>query len=114
MAAKSPLTPQHTGWFMTSTNHYQKKLIEGAIPLEATNTAAGRENNIHTGLPANLHTWWSRKPLGVARAALFCSLVDDPGESLPDAAATAKRDYLFSIAAALADIENSDNADLLD
>jgi len=60
---------------MTSTNKYKKKLIEVAIPLEAINTAAGIENNIHTGLPANLHTWWSRKPLGVARAALFASLV---------------------------------------
>ena len=34
----------------------RKKLIEVALPLDAINKAAQDENNIHTGLPANLHT----------------------------------------------------------
>jgi putative DNA methylase len=61
---------------------HMKKLIEVALPLDEINEAANKENNIHTGLPANLHTWWSRKPLGMARSIIFSSLVDDPGEYL--------------------------------
>jgi len=90
----------------------RKKLIEVALPLDAINKAAHTENNIHTGLPSNLHTWWSRKPLGVARAILFGSLVDDPGEYLPADRATSKRDELFSIMAAIADVERSDEKEL--
>src|ERR1035437_35954 len=91
----------------------KKKLIEVALPLDEINKAAHKENNIHTGLPANLHTWWSRKPLGVARAIIFSSLVDDPDEYLPAEQAAAKRDELFSIVSRLADIESSDDAELL-
>jgi putative DNA methylase len=90
----------------------RKKLIEVALPLDAINKAAHTENNIHTGLPSNLHTWWSRKPLGVARAVIFGSLVDDPGEYLPADRAASKRDELFSIMAELADVERGDDKDL--
>lgn len=48
-----------------------KKLIEVSIPLEAINDACVNEKFIRTGHPANLHQWWSRKPLVVARAVLF-------------------------------------------
>ena len=65
---------------MTTTATFKRKIIEVALPLDAINSAASREKNIHTGLPANLHTWWARKPLGVARSTLFASLVDDPSE----------------------------------
>lgn len=92
---------------MTSANNIKKKLIEVAIPLEAINTAAGVENNIHTGLPSNLHTWWSRKPLGVARATLFASLVNDPSEECESAEEEeARRAHLFKIIAQLADVES--------
>ena len=91
----------------------RKKLIEVALPLDEINKAAHDENNIHTGLPSNLHTWWSRKPLGVARAILFSSLVDDPADDLPETEADQKRRELFAIAAALADISNNDNDELL-
>ena len=90
----------------------RKKLIEVALPLNEINKAAHEENNIHTGLPSNLHTWWARKPLGVARAVLFSNLVDDPAEYLPDDKAELKRQHLLQIAARLADVQNAD-ADLL-
>ncbi len=79
-----------------------KKLIEVALPLDEINKAAKREKNIHTGLPSNLHTWWSRKPLGIARAIIFSSLVDDPGEHLPGKKAEKKRKELFEIVSKLA------------
>lgn len=92
----------------------KKKLIEIALPLEAINRAAQDENNIHTGLPANLHTWWSRKPLGVARAVIFSSLVDDPGEYLSGEQAVSKREALFSIVEQLADVNAGANKELLE
>ena len=93
--------------------HRRKKLIEVALPLAAINEAAQRENNIHTGLPANLHAWWSRKPIGVARSVLFASLVDDPEEYLEPEQAEAKREHLFSVVSRLADVANSDDKSLL-
>src|ERR1700759_3801987 len=78
MAAKSPFTPQHTGWFMTSTNKNKKKLIEVSIPLEAINKASAREKSIRHGHPSTLHLWWARRPLAACRAVLFAQLVDDP------------------------------------
>ena len=99
---------------MTSTNNYKKKLIEVAIPLDAINKAAGIENNIHTGQPANLHTWWSRKPLGVARAALFASLVTDPSEEGISAdEEDVRRAHLFRIVERLADFESGVDEDIL-
>ena len=61
-----------------------RKLIEVALPLAAVNAAGRAEKAVpKKGHPATMHLWWSRKPLGVARAALFASLVDDPS-SRPD------------------------------
>jgi putative DNA methylase len=91
----------------------KKKLIDVALPLEEINKAANMEKNIHTGLPANLHAWWARKPLGVARAIIFSSLVDDPGEYLPEEQAGTKRDELLSIVSRLASIESSNDEELL-
>ncbi len=64
---------------------YRKKLIEVALPLTELSEACSEEKQIHTGLPPNLHAWWSRKPLAVARAVLLASILDDPGDG-PDAA----------------------------
>lgn len=58
----------------------RKKLIEVALPLEAINEASAREKSIRHGHPSTLHLWWSRKPLAAARAVIFASLVDDPGD----------------------------------
>ncbi len=50
-----------------------------ALPLEVVNAAGRAEKAVpKKGHPATMHLWWSRKPLGVARAVLFASLVDDP------------------------------------
>ncbi len=96
------------------TAPYKKKLIEVAIPLDAINRAAGVENNIHTGLPSNLHTWWSRKPLGVARAALFASLVDDPSEEgLTEEQEDQRRDHLFGLLQRLAEVDSGSDEELI-
>jgi putative DNA methylase len=57
---------------------YRKKLIEVALPLEAINREAVRENYIYRGNPSAVHKWWAQRPLAVCRAVLFASLVDDP------------------------------------
>lgn len=98
---------------MTVSNSPRKKLIEVALPLDAINAFAHKETNIHTGLPSNLHVWWSRKPLGIARAVIFASLVDDPSEYLSPSEAEKKRAELFTLTAALSDVTNGDNEALL-
>lgn len=95
----------------------RKKLIEVALPLEAINKAASREKDIHVGHPANLHTWWSRKPLAACRAVLFAQLVDDPS-SHPETFRTedsqsAERDRLFEILKRLVQWEHSNNPQTL-
>ncbi|TAJ16242.1 MAG: DUF1156 domain-containing protein, partial [Dehalococcoidia bacterium] len=59
---------------------YRRKLIEVAIPLDDINRESAREKAIRHGHPSTLHLWWARRPLASARAVLFCSLIDDPGE----------------------------------
>jgi putative DNA methylase len=85
----------------------QRKLIEVALPLEAINAAGRAEKSVpRKGSPATLHLWWSRKPLGVSRAVLFASLIDDPS-SHPDRfpseeAQAAERERLFELVRVLA------------
>lgn len=67
-----------------------RKLIEVALPLEAINKEASREKSIRHGHPSTLHLWWARRPLASARAVLFASLVDDPGED-------GERERLFAL-----------------
>jgi putative DNA methylase len=85
---------------------YRKKLIEVALPLEAINAAAVRENYIYRGNPSAIHKWWAQRPLAVCRAVLFASLVDDPDSdpeyrspngSLDEDRAGAKRAELFNL-----------------
>jgi putative DNA methylase len=76
---------------------YRKKLIEVALPLDAINAEAAREKSIRHGHPSTLHLWWARRPLAACRAVLFASLVDDPGNDLPDKEAEAERKRLFGI-----------------
>ncbi|MFZ0451665.1 MAG: DUF1156 domain-containing protein, partial [Desulfatiglandaceae bacterium] len=58
--------------------HYNKKLIEVALPLDAINKESAREKSIRHGHPSTLHLWWARRPLAACRAVLFAQLVDDP------------------------------------
>ncbi|RMH56278.1 MAG: DUF1156 domain-containing protein [Deinococcus-Thermus bacterium] len=83
-----------------------KKLIEVALPLEAINRQASREKSIRHGHPSTLHLWWARRPLAAARAVLFASLVDDPGEYLPPEQAERERERLFGLLERLVDWDN--------
>ncbi len=95
-----------------------RKLIEVAFPLEAVNAAGRAEKAVpKKGHPATMHLWWSRKPLGVTRAALFASLVDDPS-ARPDlypteAAQQEERRRLLALTEELCRWERSDDPDLL-
>jgi len=93
---------------------YRKKLIEVALPLEAINAACADEKSVpRKGHPATVHLWWARRPLAACRAVLFASLVDDPGNDLPEAEANHERQKLFNLLERLVRYENSDDASLL-
>ncbi len=97
-----------------------KKLIEVALPLDAINVAAAREKSIRFGI-RELHLWWARRPLAVARAVIFTQMVNDPswkwelehpGEIPPNhikASWAASRNRLFAIIKDLVTWENTAN-----
>ncbi len=76
---------------------YRKKLIEVALPLDAINRACVDDKNRKTGHIRNIHKWFAPMPLPAWRAILFSSLVDDPGNSLPEKQAAKERKRLFGI-----------------
>ncbi|QZA33771.1 DUF1156 domain-containing protein [Hydrogenibacillus sp. N12] len=86
---------------------YRKKLIEVALPLEAINHYSSKEKSIRHGHPSTLHLWWARRPLAAARAVLFASLVDDPGNDLPPEAAAKERERLHRLIERLVKWENA-------
>lgn len=95
-----------------------RKLIEVALPLEAVNAAGRAEKAVpKKGHPATMHLWWSRKPLGVARAVLFASLVDDPSarpdEFLTEAEQDHERRQLMKLIEGLCRWERSGDVALL-
>ncbi|HPO87568.1 MAG TPA: DUF1156 domain-containing protein [Candidatus Hydrogenedentes bacterium] len=92
---------------------FSKKLIEVSLPLMEINREASREKYIHDGHPSTLHTWWARRPLAACRAVLFASLVDDPGEYLPESEAQAERQRLFRLVEDLVKWENSNDEEVL-
>lgn len=94
---------------------YGPKLIEVALPLAAINAAAAREKSNCPGHPSTLHLWWARRPVAVARAMIWASLVDDPSgdPSLSAAEQDAERARLFGILAELVRWENSNDAGTL-
>jgi putative DNA methylase len=92
---------------------YRKKLIEVALPLDAINAESAREKSIRHGHPSTLHLWWARRPLAACRAVLFASLVDDPGEYLPEEEAKKERERLFRLIEQLVKWENSNNEAVL-
>ncbi|MDR1870458.1 MAG: DUF1156 domain-containing protein [Deltaproteobacteria bacterium] len=87
------------------------------MPLEAINKASSREKSIRHGHPATLHIWWARRPLAVARAILFASIINDPSsrpERFPTLEAQeAERQRLFEIIKKLVVWENSNDQRLL-
>lgn len=99
-----------------------KKLIEVALPLDAINEAAIRENYIYKGNPSAIHKWWAQRPLAVARAVIFAQLVNDPGfqqgggfrfgKNKKEAAEERKR--LFKLIEDLVKWENTANEEVLE
>jgi len=92
---------------------YRKKLIEVALPLEEINKQSAREKSIRHGHPSTLHLWWARRPLAACRAVLFASLVDDPGEYLPEEEARQERQRLFRLIEELVNWDNINNEKVL-
>ena len=56
----------------------RRKLIEVYLPVGAIGEASAAEMTQKTGHPGQLHQYWARRPLSLARAVLFAQLVDDP------------------------------------
>src|SRR5688572_28603819 len=95
----------------------RRKLIDLALPLEAINKAAVRENYIYRGNPSALHKWWAQRPLAAARAVVFAQMVDDPS-ALSDLFLTEKkqekeRERLFRIIEDLVKWENTTDEEVL-
>lgn len=94
-----------------------KKLIEVALPLEAINTACEREKSIRHGHPSSIHLWWARRPLAVARAVIWASLIDDPSshpETFPtEDSQKIERERLFKILENYVVWENSNDEEII-
>ena len=96
----------------------RKKLIETAMPVSKINSESEREKTARNGMPSNIHIWWTRDSMAVARTALFESLVDDPAEN-PELFPSqdeqdAERQRLLRIAESLSEIESADRKEILD
>ncbi len=95
-----------------------KKLIEVALPLEKINAEAAREKSIRHGHPSTLHLWWARRPLAVARAVIWASLVDDPSAHpemfVNEDEQKAERERLFRILEKLVVWENSNDVKIIE
>ena len=64
------------------------------------------------GHPQTIHPFFARRPLAAARAVLFASLVDDPGNSLPEKEAKKERQRLHKLIGELVKWENTDNTSI--
>lgn len=62
-------------------NDESLRLIEDCLPLETISERASREKAQRVGNLASLHTWWGRKPLIAARAAVYAALVPAPHDA---------------------------------
>ena len=89
-----------------------KKLIEVSIPLDSINRSCTKEKHIMQGHPQTIHPFFARRPLAAARAVLFASLVDDPGNSLPEKEAKKERQRLHKLIGELVKWENTDNTSI--
>jgi adenine-specific DNA methylase len=64
-----------------------KRLIEEDFPIFEVGQASAEEKGVPEGYISTLHIWWARRPLAACRAAIFASLVPDPGtltEQIPE------------------------------
>ena len=98
--------------------HFNRKLIEVALPLSEINDAAAKEKNRKVGKPQQIHHWWAGRPIVACRAVLFAQLVDDPSAH-PDKFPTEEdqvkeRERLFEILRQLIQWENSANERIMD
>jgi putative DNA methylase len=75
----------------------RRKLIETSLPLEAIARQVRRDTAV-----SPLHLWWSHKPGPACRAVVLASLLDDPGEGLPESEAAARRAELADLVARVA------------
>jgi len=99
-----------------------KKLIEVALPLDAINAAAVRENYIYKGNPSAIHKWWAQRPLAAARSVIFAQMVNDPGYQqgggfrygVNKEKAQIERERLFKIIGDLVQWESIDNEEVLE
>ena len=95
-----------------------KKLIETAMPVSKVNSEIEREKTTRNGIPSNVHIWWTRDPMAVARASIFEALVDDPSghpDMFPSQDDQDKeRDRLLQIVKSLSEIESIDSKDILE
>lgn len=92
-----------------------KKLIEVALPLGPINEAGYREQTIKRGKPTQMHKWFAARPMSIARAVLWASLVDDPSndESLSLQQQADERERLFQILKDLVKWENTNNESVI-
>lgn len=65
---------------MEGSGDMRRRLIEESLPIRELSVEGAREKNIRHGHPSGIHQWWARRPLVASRAAVFASLVDDPGD----------------------------------
>ena len=73
---------------------HRRKLIETDWPLNDISRQSVKEKALTHGHPQTLHRWWARRPLAACRAALFASIVDDPGDcydEFPDEEAVSRK-----------------------
>src|SRR6266567_5287875 len=104
-----------------------RKLIEVALPLDATNEeSARRKRKAPAGYPTTLHKWWAQRPVSAVRAVIFGQLVNDPswkweldhpGEIPPNhlkATWAKSRKRLFSIIEDLVKWDNTTNEPVLE
>ena len=89
-----------------------KKLIEVSIPLVSINRACKKEIPVIQGHPKSIHPFFARRPLAASRAVLFASLVDDPGNSLPEKEAKKERQRLHKLIEDMVKWENTDNTSI--
>lgn len=93
---------------------YKPKLIEVALPLASINAEAASDKGIRAH-PQSLHRWWARRPLAVARAMIWASLVDDPSgdEELSAEEQGEERERLFRLLERLILWENCNDTETL-
>lgn len=91
---------------------YKKKLIEVTMPLDIINLASAREKSLRHGNISTMHLWWSRKPICAAKAVIFASLIDDPGNYLPPKSAEKERKKLFKLISDIVQWKNPNQKDV--